>query len=207
MAKILFVIALLPSLLSVLVVQDASAAENERRTTTLADATWHEGDATYSVFVSNVERKDGSDLQSIGFSRSGGTEPELEGFLIDGLNFEIKDLKTATLDVDQVRVCRIGGSDADCEVVSLNVEWKATDDPVEKFRERFVDELPGLDGKVTTIHSGRTAHAVASLSLNGEDDKDIVPDLELPESDPDFTLMQKTTLHCVATGERSCEEP
>jgi hypothetical protein len=115
--------------------------------------------------------------------------------------------KTASLDVDQLRVCRIGGSDADCEVVSLSVEWKATDDPVEKFRERFVDELPVLDGKVTTVHSGRTAHAVASLSLNGEDDKDIVPNLELPESDPDFSLLQKTTLHCVATGERSCEEP
>jgi hypothetical protein len=205
--KSIFVIALMLPLLSTLVVQDASAADRERRNTTLADATWQEGDAVYSVLVIAVERRDGSDQQSVTFMRSGGAEPELVGFLFDDFNFEMKGLKSASSNVDELRVCRVGGSDADCEVVSLSVEWKATDDPVERFRERFVDELPGLDGKVTSVNSGRTAHAIASLSLNGEADKDIVPDLELPESDPDFSLLQRLTFSCIATGERSCDEP
>jgi hypothetical protein len=207
MMRSIFIITLLLSFLITLVVPDASATDSERRNTTIADATWHEGDVVYSIGVFVVETTDGSDQQSAVFMRSGGSEPELEGVVYDDFDFEMKGLKSASLDVDQMRVCRVGGNDSDCEVVSLSVEWKATDDPVEKFRNRFVDELPDLDGKVTTLHSGRTAHAIASLSLDGEDDKDIVPDLELPESDPEFSLLQITTFSCIATGERSCEEP
>lgn len=210
MMRSIFIITLLVSSLLTLVIPNASAADSERRTTTIADATWHEGDVTYSIGVFVVERSDGtdSDHQSAVFMRSGGSEPELEGTVYDNdFDFEMKGLKSASLDVDQMRVCRVGGSDSDCEVVSLSAEWKATDDPTERFRQRTVNELPDLDGKVTTLHSGRTAHAIASLSLDGEDDKDIVPDLELPESDPEFSLLQIVTLSCIATGERSCDEP